>query len=90
MMQKRSPTPQAIRSTLAALWAEETPSAWDAAVSHDKGRQPLKEIKQAAADFLRESSAFSRAAPDPWLNARLRLKQDAQAKLPLELSSLLG
>jgi hypothetical protein len=80
-----------IRSTLTALWAEETPAAWDAAASHDKGRQPLKEVKQAAADWLRESSAFSRAVPDPWLNARLALKQDAQAELPLdELSSLLG
>jgi hypothetical protein len=79
-----------IRSSLTALWAEETPAACDAAFSHAKGRQPLKEAKQAAADWLRESSAFSRAVPDPWLNARLAVKQDTQAELPLELSSLLG
>jgi hypothetical protein len=79
-----------IKRTLSALWCEgDRPSQWDAQAAFEIGRSPLKETREAAADFLRSTSAAERAVPDPWLVSRARLRKDPHAGLP-ELDALLS
>jgi hypothetical protein len=79
-----------VRAALTSLWAENSPQAFHEMLPYEQSRQPLKDTKQAVADFLRDISAFSKASPDPWRIARDALKQNAQAELPTELTALLG
>jgi hypothetical protein len=79
-----------LRNSLAALWAEASrPQAWEAAAAFDDGRKPLKETREAAAEFLRETHIVECSVPDPWLAARTRLRADPNAALT-ELTALLG
>jgi hypothetical protein len=80
-----------IKKTLSALWCEaDRPSQWEAGSIFDRGRTPLKETRAAAADWLRSTNAYERPVPDPFLIARAKLRADPQAKLPPELTALLG
>jgi hypothetical protein len=72
-----------IKKTLSALWSEgDRPTQWDAQAAFEIGRSPLKETREAAADFLRSTSAAERAVPDPWLVSRARLRKDPHTALP--------
>jgi hypothetical protein len=80
-----------IKRTLSALWSEsDRPTQWDAQAAFDTGRAPLKETKAAAAEWLRSMNAIERAVPDPWIEARKRLREDPNAALPELLTALLG
>jgi hypothetical protein len=78
------------RAVLSALWAEaDRPSGWDDQIAFDAGRKPLAETREAVAAFLRSTHVIERARPDPWIEARKRLREDPDAALA-ELTSLLG
>jgi hypothetical protein len=78
-----------VRAALRAFWAESTPTAFAEALPYEASRRPLKETRQQLADFLRDISAFSKAEQDVFQLARDRLRQNARAAWPDELTSLL-
>jgi len=71
-----------VKNSLATLWAERGPTQYDAAEAYGQGRQPLKQTKEAIAEFLGELDAVERAHPDPWIDVRKRLREDPHAELP--------
>jgi hypothetical protein len=71
-----------IRNALATLWAEQSPTQFDAAEAFQQGRQPLAETKKAVAAFLGALNAVERTHPDPWIEVRKRLREDPHAELP--------
>jgi hypothetical protein len=78
-----------IRQVLKMLWGEPSPSGHNEALAFEQARRPLAESLEAVADFLRSSAAIDRVEPDPWIEARKRLREDAHAELP-ELDALLS
>jgi hypothetical protein len=71
-----------IRNALATLWAEQGPTQYDAAEAYDQGQRSLKQTKEAIAEYLRGLNVVERAQPDPWIEARKRLREDPHAELP--------
>jgi hypothetical protein len=71
-----------IKGALAALWSEpDRPSSWDEQRLFTEGRKPLAATKEAVAAFLRSTNDVERAHPDPWIEARKRLRGDANVDL---------
>jgi hypothetical protein len=54
---------------------------------HHRGK-PLAGTREEVAAFLRATHVIERAQPDPWIEARKRLREDPNAALP-ELTALL-
>jgi hypothetical protein len=79
-----------IKLALAALWSEpDRPSSWDQQRVFAEGRRPLAETREAVAAFLRSTNDVERTQPDPWIEARDRLRNNPRTELS-ELDALLS